>query len=56
MKSTPRVPGDRPLMATVYKYIYQKVLGFIATEGAGITEPGAPYLNCYPVNCYNVSI
>ena len=35
MKSTPSVPGDRPLMAIGYKYNYRKVLGFIYTEGAG---------------------
>ena len=56
MKITPRVPGGRPLMATGYKYISQRVLGFIATQGAGSTEPGVTYLSRYPDNYYNVSI
>ena len=50
MKSSPRVSGDEPLMATGYNYISQKVLGFIATEGAGSTEPGVPYLSDLPDN------
>ena len=43
-------------MFIVYKYRYYKVLGFIATEGGGITEPGVLYLSSYPGNYYNVSI
>ena len=43
MKSAPRVPSDRPLMSIRYKYISQKVLGFIAAEGGGSTEPIVPY-------------
>ena len=42
MKSTPRVPGDKPFLA-------RKFLGFIATEGAGSTEPADPYLSRFPV-------
>ena len=33
MKSTPKVSGDRTLMAIVYKIISQKVLGFIFYGG-----------------------
>ena len=32
-------------MAIGYKYNSRRVLGFIATEGAGSTEPGDPYLS-----------
>ena len=55
MKSNPRVPGDRPLMAIWYKYYSRKVLGFISTEGAGSTEPGDPYLSCCLGKFSNVS-
>ena len=48
LKSTPIVPGDTPLMAIGYKYNYRKVLGFIATEEAGSTELGDPYLTRSP--------
>ena len=48
IKSSPIVPDDRPLTETEYKCIYQKILGFIDTEGYGITEPGVPYLSSYP--------
>ena len=48
MKSNPRFPVDRPLLAIGYKYNSRKVLGFISTEGAGSTEPGDPYLSCFP--------
>ena len=33
-----------------------KVLGFIATEGAGSTEPGDPYLSRFPHIYSNVSV
>ena len=46
MKSTPKVPVGITLMAIGYKCNSSKVLGFIATEGAGSTEPGDPYLYC----------
>ena len=55
-KINPRVPGDRPLRAIGYNYISRKVLGFIATEGHGISEPGVPYLSCLPDNYDDVSI
>ena len=45
MKSTPRIPGGRPLLAIGYKYNSRKVLGFIATEGDESTEPGDLYLS-----------
>ena len=32
LKSTPRFPGERPLLAIGYKYNSRKFLGFIATE------------------------
>ena len=48
MKSTTRVPGDIPLISIRVTYNSRKVLGFIATEGAGSTEPGDPYLSCLP--------
>ena len=56
MKSTTRVPGDRPLMSIRFEYISQKVLGFIATEGSGSTVPDVPYLSHYPDNYSNVFI
>ena len=42
MKSTPIFPGGITLLAIGYKYNYWKVLGFIANEGDGSTEPGDP--------------
>ena len=56
MKSNPRVPGGRPLLDIGYKYISRKVLGFISTDGAGSTEPGDPYLSCFPEIYSNVSV
>ena len=56
MNRNPRVPGDRPLMATGNKYNSRKVLGFIDTEGSGINEPGDPYLYLLTKNYSNVSI
>ena len=48
LNSTPIVPYYRPLMFIGYNYSYRKVLGFIANEGGGITEPGNPYLSGFP--------
>ena len=56
LKITPRVPVDRPIMAIGYKYSSRKVLGFIANRGAGSTEPGDPYLSCFPGIYPNVSV
>ena len=44
MNIAPRVTNDRPLMVIGYKYISQKVLWFISTEGGVSIELGAPYL------------
>ena len=35
-------------MCIGYKYNSKKVLGFIADEGSGSTEPGNTYLSCCP--------
>ena len=56
MKITPRVPVGRPLMAIRYQYNSSKVLCFIATEGAGSTEIGDPYLSRFPDIYSNVYI
>ena len=56
MRIIPRVPGGRTLMAIGYKYNSRKVLGFIATEGGGSTEPGDPYLSHFPDIYSNVSV
>ena len=40
MKSTPSVPGDRPLMAIGYKYRYRIVLESIDMEGGISNKPG----------------
>ena len=56
LRSTPRFPSEIPLLDIGYKYNSRKVLGFIATEGAGSTEPGDPYLSCFPDIYSNVSV
>ena len=43
-------------MYTRYKYNYWRFLGFIFTEGAGIIDPGDPYLSHLPDTYSNVSI
>ena len=48
LKITPRFPGERPLVTIGYKYNSRKVLGFIATEEGGSTEPGDPYSSRFP--------
>ena len=45
LRSKPMVPGDRPLVAIVYKYNARKVLSFIVTENAGSTKTGIAYLS-----------
>ena len=56
MKSTPIFTGGRPLLSIGYKYNSRKVLGFIATEGTGVTETGYPYLSRLPDFYPNVSV
>ena len=56
LKSTPRVPGDIPLMYIGYKYNYKNVLGFIATQGSGSNETGDPYLSSSSDIYSNVSV
>ena len=56
MKSTPIFPAERPLLDIGYKSNSRKILGFIATEGAGINEPGDPYLSLFPDIFSNVSV
>ena len=56
LKSTPRFPCERPLLAIGYKYNSRKFLGFVATEGAGSTEPGGPYLSRFPDIYSTVSV
>ena len=56
LKSTPRFPSEGPLLSIGYKYNSRKVLGFIATEGAGSTEPGDPYLSRFLDIYSNVSV
>ena len=56
IRSALRVTDDKIPIAIKSKYISQKVLGFIATEGAGINEPCAPYLSHYPGIFSNVYI
>ena len=56
MKSTPIFPVEIPLLDIGYKHNSRKVLGFIATEGDGSTEPGDPYLSFFPDIYYNFSV
>ena len=56
LRSKPREPGDRPLIAIGYKYNVRKVLSFIVTDKAGSTKTGIPYLSKYPDQFTNVSI
>ena len=56
MNITPRVLGERPLLATGYKYNSSKVLAFIATQGVVSTGPCDPYLSRFPEIHYNVSV
>ena len=43
MKSTQIITGGRPLMDIGYRYNYRNILGLIATEWAGSTNPDDPY-------------
>ena len=53
MKSNPIVPVGRPLMAIGHRYNYRKILGFIATGGAGSTELDILYLS-FPPDIYSI--
>ena len=55
-RSKPMVPGDRPLIAIVYKYNAWKVISYIITDNSGITKTGIPYLYNYPDQFTNVAI
>ena len=50
------LPGGRPLISIGYKYNVQKVLSFIVTDNAGITQVGLPYLSNHLDQFYNVAI
>ena len=50
------LPGDRPLVVVDYKYNVRKVLSFIVTYNAGITNTGIPYLSKYPDQFTNVAM
>ena len=56
MNSNPRVPSGIPLLDIGYNYNSRKVLGFIATEGYGSTEPGDLHLSPFPDIYSNVSV
>ena len=56
MNSNTIVPGGLPLITIGYKYNSRKVIGFISTEGGGSTEPGDPYLSCFPEIYSNVFV
>ena len=48
LKSNTRFFSDKPLMSILYKYNYSQVLGFIAADVSGSTEPGDTYLSRFP--------
>ena len=56
MRITLRFPGEIPLLDIGYKYNSRKALRFINTEGDKSTEPGDPYLSCFPGIYSNVSV
>ena len=45
MNSTTRIIENIPPTTNGYKYSFCKVLGFIATEGGGSTDPNEPFLS-----------
>ena len=53
---THMTPGYRPIISIGYKYNARKVLSFIVTDNAGITNTGIPYLSKYPDQFTNVAI
>ena len=56
MNINTRFPAGGPLLEIVYNHNSRKVLGFIATEGDGSTEPGDPYLSRLLYIYSNVSV
>ena len=50
------VLGGRPLIAIGYKYNARKVISFIVTDNAGITQAGLPYLSKYSNQFTNIYI
>ena len=48
LRSKPIVPGGRSRIAIVNKYNVWKVLSFIVTDNAWITQEGLTYLSNYP--------
>ena len=56
LRSKTMVPGGRPIIAIGYTYNMRKVLSFIVTDNAGITQAGPPYLSKYPDQFINVAI
>ena len=50
------LPRGRPLIAIGYKYNARKVLSFIVTDNAGITNTGNPYLSKFPEKITNFYI
>ena len=52
----PTVGRDRTLISIDHKYNYQKVLSFISTDNARVTNVGIKYLSKYPNQFANVSI
>ena len=53
LKCTLRFPVEIPLLDIRYEYNSRKVT---ATEGDGSTEPGDPYLSCFPDIYLSVSV
>ena len=56
LKSAPRDPGGRPLMAIGYKYNSWEFLRFIDIEGDESSEAGNTYLSLLPDNYSNIFI
>ena len=56
LRSKSMVPGGRLLVDIVYKYNSRKVLYFIVTNNAVITQIGLPCLSKYPGQFTNVAI
>ena len=56
LRRKPIIPGVRTLISIGYKYNTRKVLYFIVTDNAGITQAGITYLSKYPDQFTNVDI